>query len=69
MLIRALIPALVGTVFAVARKYLPPRPARDFDQTHSLEELKVRFSYTQWFVGFGMLLTGVAIAVVARSPL
>lgn len=61
-LARATIPALVLSVFALARRYLPAKALREPGIAYSLEELSARFAFTQWLVGGSMLLFGVAIA-------
>jgi hypothetical protein len=61
-LIRASIPAIVLTVFAIARRYLPARSAKEFRTAYSIDELSARFAFTQWLVGAGMLTAGAVIA-------
>jgi hypothetical protein len=61
-LVRASIPAIVLTVFAIARRYLPARSAKEFGTGYSIDELSARFAFTQWLVGAGMLTVGAVIA-------
>ena len=61
-LVRASIPAIVLTVFAVARRYLPAKSAKEFGTAYSIDELSARFSFTQWLVGAGMVAIGTVIA-------
>ncbi len=67
-IVRASIPALVLTVFALARRYLPPKPST-FEGVYTTTELNSRFKVTQWFVGAGMLASGTAIWWALRSVL
>jgi hypothetical protein len=60
-LVRASIPAIVFTVFAVARRYLPAKSAREFGAGYSIDELSARFAVTQWLVGAGMVAIGAVI--------
>jgi hypothetical protein len=62
-LVRASIPAVVLTVFALARRFFPAKSAREFGTTYSIEELNVRFRSKQWLFGVGMVLTGTVIAL------
>ena len=62
-LVRASIPAVVLTVFALARRYFPAKSAREFGTAYSIEELNLRFKAKQWLFGGGMVLTGVAITL------
>jgi len=61
--VRASIPAVVLTIFALARRYFPAKSAREFGTAYSIEELNVRFRSRQWLFGGGMLLTGTIIAL------
>ena len=61
-LVRASIPAIVLTIFALARRYFPAKSAREFGTEYSIEELSSRFKARQWLFGGGMLLTGATIA-------
>jgi hypothetical protein len=61
-LVRAAIPAVVLSVFALARRYFPAKPAPKVGPGWSVEELSERFAVTQWLVGASMVLIGGAIA-------
>src|SRR5712671_6705411 len=65
-LIRASIPAIVLTVFALARRYFPAKSAREFGTAYSIEELNVRFKSKQWPFGGAMVLTGTVIVLGAH---
>jgi hypothetical protein len=52
----------VLSVFALARRYFPAKPAKEFATTHSIKDLDARFALTQWIVGIAMVLIGGAIA-------
>ncbi len=64
-LVRASIPAIVLTVFALAL-YFPAKPAREFGTVYSTEGLNIRFSSKHWLFGGGMVLAGTAIAVATH---
>ncbi len=68
-LVRALIPAVVLGVFALARRYLPARATLEYASAYSLEDLRGRFAVTQWLVGAAMVLVGAAIALGIHSIL
>jgi hypothetical protein len=68
-LVRATIPAVVLSVFALARRYYPAKSANEFASTHSIEDLDSRFALTQWMVGFAMVLIGGAIAWATHAVL
>ena len=68
-LVRASIPAIALTVFAVARRYLPARSAKEFGTAYSIEELSARFAFTQWLVGAGMVVIGSVIVWGAHTLL
>jgi hypothetical protein len=55
-LVRASIPAVVLTVFALARRYFPAKSAREFGTAYSIEELNLRFKAKQWLFGGGVVL-------------
>ena len=61
-LVRASIPAIVLTVFVIARRYLPAKSAKEFGTAYSIDDLSARFSFTQWLVGAGMVAIGTVIA-------
>jgi hypothetical protein len=61
-LVRASIPAVVFTVFAIARRYLPAKTAKQFGTAYSINELSSHFRLTQWLVNAGMLAIGAVIA-------
>jgi len=67
-LVRASIPAIVFTVFAIARRYLPARSARAFGTAYSIDELSLHFAFTQWLVNAGMLAIGTVIALTPPPP-
>jgi len=46
-LVRASIPAIVLTIFALARRYFPAKSAREFGTGYSIEELSSRFKARQ----------------------
>lgn len=58
-LAKAAIPAAVGLVFGLARRFLPARPLADSLSPYSLAALNERFRNTQWIVGFGMVVIGI----------
>ncbi|MGA2435914.1 MAG: hypothetical protein ABSG25_11570 [Bryobacteraceae bacterium] len=68
-LVRASVPAVVLTVFALARRYFPPKPVKEYTTAYSLEQLNERFKITQWLVGISMLLIGGAVAWGTHSIL
>jgi len=68
-LVRASIPAIVFTVFAIARRYLPARSARAFGTAYSIDELSSHFAFTQWLVNAGMLAIGTVIALGTHTLL
>jgi hypothetical protein len=68
-LVRAAIPAVVLSVFALARRYFPAKSAKEFVTTYSIEDLDARFALTQWVVGITMVLIGGAIAWATHAVL
>ena len=62
-IVRASIPAIVLTIFALARRYFPAKSAHEFGSAYCLEELNARFKGRQWLFGGGMLMTGIGIAL------
>jgi hypothetical protein len=68
-LVRASIPTIVLTVFAVARRYLPARSAKEFGTVYTIEELSARFAFTQWLVGAGVVVIGSVIVWGAHTLL
>lgn len=68
-LVRASIPAIVLGVFALARRYLPAKPAKRFGTAYSIEQLSQQFRITQWAVGAAMIAIGAIIAWGVHSIL
>ena len=54
---RAIVPALVGVCFGLARKYLKPSIRLPEEELSALDE---RFRHTKWAVGVSMIAIGVA---------
>jgi hypothetical protein len=66
LLPKALVPIAVYGVFTLLRKYLPARSERkSIAHRGGIEELDIRFRYTQWFVGIAMGAVIATIALVA----
>ena len=66
---RTAIPAIVLSVFALARRYFPAKPAKEFAGTLSIKDLDARFALPQWGVGIAMVVIGGAIAWATHAVL
>jgi hypothetical protein len=69
ILIRAIIPFLVLLILALARRYMPAASVKTVGHKYSREELDVRFSSTQWIVGFTMAVVGLVFAYTTHASL
>jgi hypothetical protein len=66
---KALVPALVFLVFALARKYMSVTSVKAPEHVYSQEDLSIRFRYTQWIVGLYMLVLAVLFALSTHAVL